>query len=145
MEYEIKIKEIEDIVVVSERFMGSYEDNMMDSMNLYKKYWRHKQGAFFSLYYDNEYKSENDVECCMPVKGVKETEIKVIPGVRAVCTKHIGKYETLGNAYMAIFQFLRQNGLEMDVPTRLVFEKYPKDLKNGKEDDYVTEVIIPIK
>lgn len=145
MEYEINIKEIEDVVVVSERFIGNYEDNMKHIKNLYKKHWRNKQGAFFSLYYDSEYKEKNDVECCIPVKGVKESEIKVISGVRAVCTKHIGKYETLGNAYMAIFQFLRHNGLEMDLPTRLVFEKYPKYMKKGKEDDYITEVIVPIK
>ena len=145
MEYEISIKEIDDMLVASDRFIGTHEDTIKHSIDLYKKYWRHKQGTLFSLYYDKEYKNESDVECCIPVKGVKESETKIVFGGRAVSTKHVGKYETIGNAYMALFTFMRQNGLEMDTPTRLVFEKYPKDLKHGKEDDYVTEVIIPIK
>lgn len=145
MEYEITVKDIDDVMVVSERFTGDYKDNIKYAMKLSKKYWKDKQGPIFSLYYDKEYQKVNDTECCIPVKAKYNKECKVIPGVRAVCTKHIGRYETIGNAYMAILQFLRQNGLEMDVPTRLVFEKYPRNPVKVKDDDYVTEVIIPIK
>lgn len=55
-EYDIVIKEIEEMIVVSTRFRGAYSDVGKYIGSLYKAAGNKSFGCPFSLYYDEEYR-----------------------------------------------------------------------------------------
>ena len=83
---------------------------------------------WLSCYFDEEYVEVADMEICVPVrKTVIASDIvcKTLPAVKAVCTTHIGSYETIHNAYQALFSYVNEKGLNLIRPSREVYIKGP--------------------
>lgn len=103
----------------------------------------------FNIYHDGEYKeSDIDVEICEAVTQIKEdTEIvkfKKLDSVpTAVCILHKGSYSTLGAAYSFAFKWIEENKYEIVDNPR---ESFIDGIWNKeKEEDWLTEIQIPIK
>ena len=144
MNQEIIIKEIPEILIASIRFKGKYQDVSEAFRNLFKNYGRYCNGAPFSLYYDNDYKEDDaDIEACVPVKTVVESEgikCRKLAGGKAVTVIHHAPYETLGQSYQLIFDYLNENHRQISIPYREVYLKGPGLILPRSPKKFVTEI-----
>jgi effector-binding domain-containing protein len=148
MNYKIEIKDIAPVKVVSIRFKGKYTDVGKHIGKLYKTVKGKASDVPFNCYYDNEYKEEADMELCLPVsKLVSDSQIisKELPGIKAITTIHTGPYENLNKAYKAILDYAQQHNLNIITPSRERYIKGPGFIFKGNPNNYVTEIIMPIK
>lgn len=146
MSTEIVIKEVPDILIASIRFKGKYQDVTPVFRSLFKNYGRYSSGTPFSLYYDNDYKEDNaDIEACVPVRtsieidGIKCRELK---GGKAITVIHKGSYETLGQSYQVIFDYINENKRQKRLPNREVYLKGPGMILPRNPKKFVTEIQI---
>lgn len=148
MSYEIVKKEMAPVKVASIRYQGAYRD-VGDYIGLiYKEVKGKSAGAPFNCYYDGEFKEVADIEICVPIEdGViaHKATIKQFPKIMALCTTHIGSYETLNLAYKAIVDYAIENGIECDLPSREIYHKGPGMVFRGNPEKYETEIVMPIK
>lgn len=144
MNTEIIIKEIPEILIASIRFKGKYQDVSQAFGSLFKNYGRYCCGAPFSLYYDNEYKEDGaEIEACVPVRAAVESEgikCRRLPGGKAVTVIHKGPYETLGQAYQLLFDYLNENKRQMQIPYREVYLKGPGMILPRSPKKFITEI-----
>ncbi|WP_238881891.1 MerR family transcriptional regulator [Clostridium sp. YIM B02551] len=148
MNYTIKTKDIEPILVASIRYKGKYKDVGKYIGKLYKIVKGNVNGAPFNCYYDSEYKEEADIELCLPTsKVVSNNDInsRQLPKVKALCTTHIGDYENLNMAYKALLDYAKENRLKCLTPSREIYVKGPGMIFKGNPNKYITEIIIPIE
>jgi effector-binding domain-containing protein len=80
-----------------------------------------------------------DVEAVFPV-AVGGT--RTLPPVKVVAVTHTGPYETVGQAYQALFAWLNEQGHQLAGPARELYLVGPDSGKLPAE--YVTEVQLPI-
>ena len=148
MNYEAEFEDIEEIKVASVKFTGDYKEGIKHMKDLYLKFRKNISGPFCSMYFSNDYSEVQETECCVPVDKEFESDdkfqFKVLPAQRALCVMHIGKYEDLGNAFTFITEYVRKNGLQVEYPVRLVYEKGPGVLLKGDPEKYETKIIVPI-
>ncbi len=148
MEYPIEIKEFQPVTVASIRYQGSYRDVGTYIGTLYKAVKNNGAGAPFNLYYDAEYKEEADIEICVPTKKLIQdprVTAKTLGAVKALCTIHKGGYDSLNLAYKALLDYAHRNHLKCLTPSREVYLKGPGLIFRGNENNYLTEIIIPIE
>ncbi len=148
MNYTFEIKEIQVQKIVSIRYMGSYQEVSKYIPILYKEAKANSNGAPFNLYHEEEYKEVTDIEICLPVKKpITSSKVvyKELPKIKALCTTHIGSYETLSSAYKAILDEAKEKGFDLLLPTREVYLKGPGMILKGNPEKYVTCIMIPIK
>lgn len=148
MDYKFEVKEIPEVKVISIRFKGNYSDVGKYIGTLYKVAKNQACGAPFNLYYDGDYKEVADIELCLPVKSKilsNEVEYKELPSIKAISTVHEGRYETLNKAYKSIIDYVNSQNMELDIPTREIYEKGPGMIFKGNPQNYITNILIPIK
>lgn len=148
MNYIIEIKEIPSVKVASIRFQGSYSDVGKYIGTIYKEVMGNAAGAPFNCYYDECYQEIADIELCVPIKKsitAKSTTVKQLPPISAICTTHVGSYETLNLAYKALLDYTKANSIECDLPSREIYQKGPGSIFKGNPDKYVTDIMFPIK
>lgn len=148
MEYLFEIKNLEPVNAVSIRFKGKYSDMGKHMRSLYKAVKGKADGAPFCIYYDEGYKEKADIELCIPFKGnvtSNEVTIKQLPVGKAICTRHVGSYETLNEAYKQIIEYANAKGYKMKAPSREIYIKGPGMIFKGNPNKYITEIIIPIE
>ena len=148
MNYEIVVKEFQPITVVSIRYKGKYSDVGKYIGRLYKAAGGNASGAPFNCYYDEEFKEEADIELCVPTKkliSAGEINGKELPRIKAICTTHIGSYESINLAYKAILDHAAKHNLKCLTPSREVYIKGPGMIFKGNPNKYVTQIIIPFE
>ena len=103
----------------------------------------------FNIYHDGEYKETDiDVEICESITEMKQdTDIlkfKVVNKVEsAICVLHKGPYENLRDAYIFIFEWIKDNNYEVINNPR---ESYIDGIWNKESpEDWLTEVQVPVK
>ena len=137
MSYHMEIKEIEPIRIAFMRYKGLSDQANKVFPNVFKSISGRSNGAPFFCYYkmnpDTKYA---EMELCVPTEE--------IPKVRALCTTHTGPYETLGNAYAAMEQYVKERNWKVQMPFREVYTKGPGMLLKANPQKYVTEIIFPI-
>jgi len=82
----------------------------------------------------------------VPAKAIadaKEVSLRLLPGVRALVTRHKGSYSTINLAYKAILDGMKVRNLTAILPTREVYIKGPGMIFKGNENNYITEIILP--
>ena len=147
MNYEIKIKDIEPVLVATLRFNGKPKDAGKHFPDIYKALKGQSSGSPFFCYYDEELREIADIELCVPVSEKKELRgivIKELPRIKALSTVHTGSYETIRNAYQALSEYISEKKLKTDLPVREVYIKGPGMFFKGNPDKYITEIIIPL-
>lgn len=102
----------------------------------------------YVVYAAKEYKEKDvEVEYAQAVENFgKESEnikFKEMPKEKAISVFHKGSYSHLADAYAFALEFVNKNGYEISAPIR---ERYIDGCWNKEsENDYLTEVQIPIK
>lgn len=140
----IVIKNIPDTLVASIRFRGQYQDAGVYFPRLFKLCGRHANGSPFFLYYDTDYKEEDaDIEACVPVKTAVEGDgimSRLLKGGQAITIIHKGPYDTLGDSYKKLIDYVTQTGLEILTPSREVYLKGPGMILPRSPRKFVTEI-----
>ena len=102
----------------------------------------------FSIYLDDEFKSENfKIEFCEAVKNfgneTKDIKFKKIKEVnKAACIYHKGSYETIGESYAYLNKWIKDQGYKIIDKTR---ESYIDGIWNKEnKSQWLTEIQIPI-
>lgn len=145
-EYDISMKEIKAVNVVSIRFMGKYNELDKYVPLLYRIAKDACDGKHFNCYYDDECKDVADIELCLPVKRPvrnAEVEYKTMPGIRAIFTRHFGAYENISFAYKALYQYADKASIQLTTPSREIYVKGPGTIFRGNPDKYITDILIP--
>jgi effector-binding domain-containing protein len=105
-------------------------------------------GPIMTIYHDHEYKEEEaDLEVAVPVSGrvtVTDSliEIRNLSPQRVISLIHKGPYETIGQAYSRLNEYITKNGLEYAGP---MMDLYLNDPNKVPKDEVMTEIQAPIK
>lgn len=165
--YDVVIKKIEPQKVVAIRdVVPSFEeqDSLWRELAMFlKKFNARASGPSLTIYYDSEYREQDvDLETATPVAssppGNQRVSVREIPGVeKMACVIHHGPYETIGDGYAALINWIEGNGYRIIGPNR---EVYLRCSDNGYEDseligyadyvaldpqDFVTEIQFPVE
>lgn len=149
MIYEIEIKQIEPICVAFLKVQGQVKEANKHFPDVFKAIHGKRCGSpLFNYLSISPETREGIVELCVPT----ETEpsgsgvmMKTLPGIKALCTVHIGSYETLNIAYNALKQEAKLKNIKLGMPIREVYIKGPGMLLKGNPNKYITEIQIPIE
>lgn len=153
-EYEVLLKEIPEVIVVSKRLLLSSHKDLFQVMPSMGEMMR-ELGCVcllpeycFNLYHDGEYKERNiDVEVCEAVTKMQPDarglSFKKMAGVKkAACLFHKGSYANLPKAYLALTSWMENNGYK---PSDLPRESYIDGVWNKEnEKEWLTEIQFPI-
>ena len=149
MNYTIQLKDIEPIRVAYMKYKGIATEANKVFPNVFKAIRGKSNGApFFNFISMNSETKTGEIELCVPTAETPNgngVEVKEIPRVKAICVTHIGSYETLGAAYIAIDEYAANHKLKLLPPFREVYIKGPGMFLKGTPDKYVTEIVFPIE
>ena len=143
VEYTITEKHIEDILFASQRYTGKYHEVGKVFGFIGKKAGRYVKGKAMSLYYQMEYKDMADIEAGFPIKKEVQVEgvnCKTLKGGKAVTLIHKGPYNTIGESYKKLFNYINEKKYKTSLPSREVYLKGPGMIFKGNPDKYLTEI-----
>jgi DNA-binding transcriptional MerR regulator/effector-binding domain-containing protein len=148
-DYDVEEKDVDNIKYCSIKHKGKYSDFGKYVGVLYRKLGRYAKGPVFSLYYDCEYKEdEADIEVSIGVKQdlkIEGINCAILKGGKAISLIHKGPYEDLSYSYKKIFEYARENDIEVDLPIREFYLKGPGMILRGNPKNYLTEIVLMIK
>jgi len=148
MNYEIDVKEFQPVKVASIRYKGKYSDVSKYIGKIYKAVKGNASGKPFNCYYDTEFKENADIELCVPIRKLISADnitIKELPAIKAICTTHLGSYESLNLAYKVMLDYATNHNIKCTTPSREVYIKGPGMIFKGNPSKFITEIIIPFK
>lgn len=149
MNYDVEIKDIEPIRVAYMRYQGVVTEANKVFPNVFKAIGGKMNGApFFSFNNVNQQTRIGSLDLCVPTTEMpngKGIEVKEMPRIKAICVTHIGSYETLDNAYTAIYKYAKEHSLSVGFPFREVYIKGPGMFLKGNPEKYITEIIFPLE
>ena len=147
--FEVEEKEAETILIAGYRMNGRYNEAGEGFKILGKEIGGNINGKPMVLYYDGEYKESGaDFEPCFPVrKGSSAGKISVreLTGGKCVSIIHKGRYETLGNSYKLLFDYMSAKNYKPVLPSREIYIKGPGMIFKGNPNNYITEIQIYIQ
>lgn len=120
-------------------------------MSLIEKNKFHTTKNVMALYYnsciefENNDKQEYDIEVCAQISETKEIPglVRKFGGFRAVSSMHYGSYDNMIEVYRKMVEYINKNGYEICGPA---IDNYIVDIiSTCDENNYVTELLIPIK
>ncbi len=142
--FEVQEKTVDAMVVAGVHMKGRYSDCGKGFAQIGRRFGRHICGKPFLLHYDTEYKEEDaEFDVCMPVrKGISSGEIFVreLAGGPCVSLLHKGPYAELGRSYARILNHVKQQGHQIEMPTREIYVKGPGMIFRGNPVKYLTEI-----
>lgn len=147
MIYSFEIKKMPPIQAVSISFKGEYCDIGKYIGTLYKAIRGRATGAPFCCYYEPGNLENTEIELCVPFIGTiagNDVTVKQLPSTNTLCTRHIGSYETLNQAYQQILKYAKENGYKLLSPSREIYVKGPGRFLKGNPQNYITDIVIPI-
>lgn len=148
-EYSIIVKDLNPLKVVSIREVLPNHKSIGSQMSIVSEFFGKNKiqsaGSPIAIHHDHEYKDADiDVECAFPFSGspTEEGKIKVrtLDAGKFASTIHTGPYDTINDAYKAVFNWAESNKYKSNGPTREVYLEKPKEGKGN----YVTEIQVPI-
>lgn len=149
LSYEIEERTIEPLLVAGIRMRGKYSDSGQGFSQLGKKMGRYMMGKPLCLYYDGEYREDDaDFEPCFPLRkevSSDDFDIRTLPAINCITLVHQGPYDSLGQSYARLFEYVKQKNLELQLPSREVYLKGPGMIFKGNPKKYLTEIQLPIK
>jgi DNA-binding transcriptional MerR regulator/DNA gyrase inhibitor GyrI len=144
--FEIEEKDVETILIAGYRMTGKYEQVGEGFKVLGKSFGRFINGKAMALYYDSEYKEDGaDFETCFPIRKGRDLEnvsVRELKGGKCVTLIHKGPYQTLGDSYKKIYEYIKEKGYKTKLPTREVYIKGPGLIFRGNPKNYLTEIRI---
>jgi DNA-binding transcriptional MerR regulator len=140
---DIQEKNIPDLLIACIRHQGRYKEVGPLFMKLGRALGPNIAGPALTLYYDEECREDDaNYEAAMPIKKEIRKEgiaVRKLKGGRAATLIHQGPYETIGNAYKKMIDYLKAKNLKLRLPSREIYLKGPRILFNNPKR-YVTEI-----
>lgn len=102
-------------------------------------------GAPFVIYHEfgtDGIDAEVSVPIDEPVAAAGKTESRVLPAMTVARTIHVGPYEKLGDAYTALWDWIKSHEFEIAGPIQERYLNGPGD--NVPTSEYRTEIEMPI-
>ncbi|MFD0590980.1 MerR family transcriptional regulator [Paenibacillus sp. GCM10027627] len=104
-------------------------------------------GAPSAIFWDEEFNADCcDVELMLPIAlsgyAVEESDIHRLPKQLIAAALHIGTYDYIGYAHIALEEWIVYNGYEFDGPPYETYLKGPES--ECSPEEYVTQVCFPI-
>jgi len=153
--YEIKLTTVSEILVISTRYYSPFNANdlflerLVELQKIRDTFGLVSNGPFMAIFHEHYtaqfFCQSGDLEVLMPItkKNPDCPGIKYFGDFLAVTTLHVGSYPHLYYAYLALTDWVHNNGFEYSGPA---VEKYIIDPTTAvKEENYITEVIIPVR
>lgn len=150
--YDVLLGMRNEIRILSQRVQMNMDnmDKYIDS--LYEKAEErniHLLGVPSAIFLDEEYTPDHsDIELMIPIVHMNgedtscDWQIKTLPQKFIATTLHIGSYDYIGYAHMALEEWLESNGYDLDGPP---YETYLKGSEcDCPEEEYVTQVCFPL-
>lgn len=149
---DILIKELPIIHVAYSRYTGPCNPNefmlrFTKLNNLVDNYGLFITGTMMAIYHDDyrTFDYDNaDIEVCVEVGGTNKSSesVKEFGGFLCAVSHHYGSYSTMSETYKVMLDWLSKNGF---IFTGEAMENYIVDAITTKnEDEYITEIILPI-
>ena len=149
MNYSIEIKEIEPIRVVYMKYRGITTEANKVFPSVFKSVRGKTNGAPLFIYNSIDQQTKlGDMELCVPTEKIpmgNGIEVKELPRIKALCTTHVGSYESMNSAYFALETYAKENHIKLCLPSREIFIKGPGLILKGSPQKYITEIQFPIK
>ena len=146
--FAIEERTLEPVLVGGIRMTGYYSDCGKGFSQLGRRLGRHIAGKALCLFYDGEYRDgDANFEPCMPLKKRIEVEgisVRELPGGRCLSLMHLGPYEKLSASYDRLREYVKQQGCNVQLPTREVYHKGPGMFFKGNPAKYLTEIQFPL-
>jgi len=140
---DIQEKNLPDLLIAAIRHQGRYKEVGPLFMKLGRALGPNIAGPALTLYYDEECREDDaNYEAAMPIKKEVKKEgiaVRKLNGGRAVTLIHLGPYETIGNSYKKIIDYLKARNIKLRLPSREVYLKGPRILFNNPKR-YITEI-----
>ena len=151
-EQEVTIKSINEIDVLAVRdTVPSYGDIevLFDQVfGVLGKNQLQPAGPPIGIYHDQEHQEKDvDIEIAIPLsqKDLDSTDLSTaqLPAVKEMaCVFHQGGYSTIGASYGYLMKWVEENGYKITGPVREVYLRGPE---SGEEENYLTEIQLPVK
>ena len=151
-EYQVVVRDLPEQPIVSIRerhsqaqipeFLGSAFGDLFGHLKLLGV---EPAGAPFVIYHDFG-PDAIDAEVCVPVSGSVtasgRTQTRVLPAMTVAHTLHVGPYEALEAAYIAVNAWITRQGFQAVGPMQERYLNGPGDVASPA--DYQTELEVPI-
>lgn len=147
-EYVVFETELPNMKIASIRFKGQYHEIGDYFEKLYGMINNQAVGSPVTCYFSLEYSDQADIEVCVPIlERVTAAGIicRNLAGGKALCVKHVGKYEGLKSAYKALFDYAHERHLEYIMPLIEIYRKGYGTSMEGNPDKYITEIYLLLK
>lgn len=147
-DYKVEVKEFPVQMVASIRFKGSYGDIGRYIGTIFKAVKNNGCGPPFALYFDSDYKTEADIEICVPISRRlpdKKVTVRKVPAAKAISTTHTGSYDSINLAYKMLLNYADGRKMKLVTPSREFYVKGPGMIFRGNENNYITEIAIPFE
>lgn len=129
--------------------LDSMFDKVGEAIRTYGKFSGNPAECGVAVYHDTEYRNTDiQIEAAIGIEGdiINSPDgvlVKMMPPIeQAACVVHHGTFETLKNAYDAIFRWIEVNGYEIIGPNREINLEYER---GGDQSKFVTEIQFPVK
>jgi len=104
-------------------------------------------GPPLAIYYDREFNPDKtDVEVCFRVTmafvGDEEVRCRILPRGRLATCLHRGGYDTIGESYRRVIEWIDREGYRIIGPPREIYLKGPES--GEAPSGYQTEIQFPI-
>ena len=152
--YEVLLKQVDPVLVASIRSLIQLGDDMGQQYGaiiayLDQQHVQHSHPALLLLHSRYEWHDDRlaiDVETAVPLpadlSGNEQISTRTLPGGLMASTIHIGDALSIGQAYAAMYRWVKDNRYHVIDPPRLVRLQRSEHMHPGS---YVTEVQFPVK
>jgi len=152
--YEVLVKRVDPLLVASIRDsipIISERGHLYETLSAYLNQhgMLYSQPDLLLLHSRHELHDEGmsvDVEVAIPVSsalpGNEQIRIRTLPGGFTACTVHAGADLFLGQAYVALYRWMEDNGYRLTGPPRHVHLQHAEHMDPSH---YVTEVQFPVE
>jgi DNA-binding transcriptional MerR regulator len=152
--YEVLLKQVDPLLVASIRDripIISERGHLHETLSAYldQQGVQRSQPDMLLLHSRHELHDDGisiDVEIAMPLSaslpGNERIHIRMLPGGFMACTVHTGNDLSIGQAYVALYRWMKDNGYQLTGPPRQLHLQRAAYLDPGH---YVTEVQFPVK
>jgi len=142
--FEIEQRTLEPILVGGIRMKGHYCDCGQGFKTLGRRLGRYIAGKPLCLFYDGEYRDgDANFEPCMPLRKRVEAEgisVRELPGGRCLSLVQLGPFDRLRESYDRLRDYIKEQGCNVQLPTREVYRKGPGMFFRGNPQKYLTEI-----
>ena len=150
--YDILLGMRNEIRILSQRVQMNIDDMDKHIDSLYEKAEErniHLLGTPSAIFHDDEYTPDHsDIELMVPIVHMNdedtscEWQIQTLPNKFIATTLHIGSYDYIGYAHIALEEWIESNGYTLDESPYETYLKGPEC--NCPVEEYVTQVCFPV-